>query len=153
MAKNLNSKEAKAADIRSRAILLGLSESATEAEVTEAELKAGDKGDNTDNGGINKTNDSNAGISVIPKDEFMDRLSDVILKHKPSSIDKDSTEAEVLTAMGRFPHDIGRQISNHFPEIPTGKIVMLLDLMFKGQYQNDEMLKALEEMPEGGYGY
>lgn len=102
---------------------------------------------------INKINDSNNGVSVMSKDEFNDRVKDAIIKHKPEHITEESTDEEIATAQKRFAHDIGRQISNHFPDMPTGQVVSLLGLMFNGQYQNDEMLKVIEEMPVGGYGY
>lgn len=86
-------------------------------------------------------------ISVIQKDEFDARLKEAIEKHLPENGISDKREAQI------FINYIARQIGNYFPETPTLQIVSRLGLMFEGKYQNDKMLKLIEEMPVGGYGY
>lgn len=86
-------------------------------------------------------------ISVIQKDEFYARLKEAIEKRLPENGISDKREAQI------FINYIARQIGNYFPETPTLQIVSRLGLMFEGKYQNDKMLKLIEEMPVGGYGY
>ena len=96
---------------------------------------------------VNTVNYENNGISTIPVDEFNDRLKSALEKHLPEEGINNYREARV------FVQFVGRQIGNNFEDMPTGIVVNLVGLMVEGKYQNDKMLKLIEDMPIGGYSY
>ena len=89
--------------------------------------------------------------SVLSKAEFMERLMTATKKHAPED-QKFESEEEAEKAFGYFTTKMGRRISHLCPE-NTQQVVELVELMYKGEYQNDKMLVLIEEMPENGYGH